>query len=210
MSFLQKYACFYGNIEFTPEEQQEIGAFAAGLLKAASSGDEDGLVTLFANEFGNMDEETFDRVNRYVEFLDKTAEGAFQGANISNILAPLAIALAATPLLGHAFRAVSGSLSLKSALSKALEMHPELKSDPNIKDYFQAISSFAPDIAKNPLMVGNILSQMHRIGPSALTPQLLNDLIGMQSKIVPQTAEKAQPLAQKLMDAAKLYKGKRD
>lgn len=210
MSFLKKYACLYGDIEFTPEEQAEIGSFAAEVMKLAASGRDEDLVGLFGREFGDIDEETFDRINRYMDFLTEFEKGAAAAptAILAHVLAPLSIALAATPLISQATGAIARSFALKASLRKALEQHPELKNDPNVPMYFRAIADFAPDIAKNPLVVGNVLSQMHRIGPSLLTPQLIGELLGMQSKIPSKATEAAGAMAKDIMSAAKFYAGK--
>lgn len=202
---MQKYACCYDNTEFTDAEKAEIGTFAAEVTKLAVADDEAGLVELLKREFGGIDEETFSRINRFTEYIstfDKEAQGMQMAAKI---MAPLAIALAATPLLGHAMSAITTRFTHRAALKKAIELHPELKDDPNVPMYFQAIASFAPKIAENALMVGNLLAQMHRIGPSAMTPQLLSDLIGMQAKVKPGAAEKAQPLSESMMEFAKAF-----
>jgi hypothetical protein len=207
MSFLKKYACLYGSLEFTPEEQTEIGAFAAEVMKLAASGRDEDLVGLFKREFEGIDETTFDRINRYMDFLSEFEKDAAGNptAILAHILAPLSLALAATPLISQAVGAISRSFSLKASLKKAMEMHPELKSDQNIPMYFRAIADFAPDMAKNPIVVGNILSQMHRIGPSLLTPQLINELVGMQAKIPSKATEAAGTLGKDVMGLAGFY-----
>lgn len=211
MSFLKKYACLYGGIEFTPEEQSEIGSFAAEVMKLAASGKDEELVGLFKREFEGIDEETFDRVNRYLDFLtefEKDAQGN-PTAILAHVLAPLSLALAATPLIGQAVGAISRSVALKASLRKALEQHPELKNDPNIQMYFRAIADFAPDVAKNPIVLGNVLSQMHRVGPSLLTPQLIGELLGMQQK-VPSKTLIAGELNKPVMELAKFYSKSKD
>lgn len=208
MSFLNKYACLYGSIEFTPEEQAEIGAFAAEVMKLATIGDEDGLVALFKEEFGGVDEETFDRIERYTDYL-QTKEGQEHGGRamaISNVLGPLALALAATPLIAHAAKAIMRSGELKNSLAKAIQMNPEIKDDPNVPMYFKALADFAPDVAKNPLVAGNLLIQMHRVGPAMVTPQLIGSLISMQGQIKRPGLETIPEAGKGMMDLARLIR----
>lgn len=179
MSYLKKYACMYGDIEFTPEEEADIGRFCARLMKVAN--DDEALVRVLREEFGDMDENTFRRVNDYLEFIDAHEKEAQFTQSIGKILGPLSLALAATPLLAGLAKSIAGGGAKKRALAKIYQMHPELKSDPNVPMYYQAIADFAPEVAKNPLVAGNVIIQMHRVGPSWVTPQLIRELIGIQT-----------------------------
>jgi len=181
MSFLEKYACMYGDIEFTPEEETEIGRFCARLMKVAD--DDAAMTRLFREEFGDVDERTFTRMNDYLEFID-THEKEAQSPivqTIGKIMGPLSLALAATPLVSSLASSIFSGGALKRSLAQIYQMHPELKSDSNVPMYFQAIADFAPEVAKNPLVAGNVVIQMHRVGPSWVTPQLIRELIGIQS-----------------------------
>jgi hypothetical protein len=181
MSFLKKYACMYGDLKFTSEEEAEIGRFCARLMKVAN--DDEALSRLFREEFGDVDESTFRRMNDYLEFIEvqeKEAQSPLAGT-IGKIMAPLSLALAATPLIGGLAKSIAAGSAKKRAIAKIYQMHPELKSDPNVPMYYQAIADFAPEVAKNPLVAGNVIIQMHRVGPSWVTPQLIRELIGIQT-----------------------------
>lgn len=190
MSFLEKYAYLYDGAVFTKEEQAEIGAFAAEILKIACSGREEDLVTLFREEFGDMDADTFDVVNRYlghVGDMEKTAQGLPH--TLAQVLAPLSLALAATPLIQQAVTGVSRMFGQKSALKKAKDMYPELRDDPNVPEYARMLATFAPTVAANPILLGNLLVQMHKLGPGAVTPALIKDLVAVQKNIPAQPGE---------------------
>ena len=92
------------------------------------------------------------------------------------------------------------------------QMNPDLKKDPNVPHYFQAISDFAPDIAKNPLVAGNVLMQMHRVGPGFVTPQLIRELIGIQGQAgggkFPTAGAAAAEMSKPTMDLAKFMTAK--
>ena len=88
--------------------------------------------------------------------------------------------------------------------------HPELKNDSNVPQYFQAIADFAPNIAENPLVAGNILMQMHRVGPAMVTPSLIKELVEMQVKTTQKPAESpAFQMAKQVGTAASFYGGGR-
>jgi hypothetical protein len=205
MSFLKKYACLYGEIEFTPEEEKDLGEFAARLMKLAMADDEDGVVDLFREEFGDIDKDTFDKIDRYMDFLSEYDKEAQAGMSFGKVLAPLSLALAAAPLVGAGIKSLMTKSTLASSLKKAKAMHPELRNDPNVGMYFDAIASFAPDVAKNPLVAGNMLVQMHRVGPTFVTPQLIKELIGMQHQSGKPLGEIAGGTAKGVIDVAKYY-----
>jgi len=212
MSLLNKYACMYGDLEFTPSEEEELGKFAAQLMKIAMDQDEHAMVELFKEAFANVDAEGFRRINDYLEWLEYSEKTSALGATIGKILGPLSLALAATPLIGHGLRLLTSGSALKGSLEKIYRMHPELKNDPNVQDYFQALADFAPDIAKNPLVAGNVIMQMHRVGPSFVTPQLIRELIGIQgqsqSPKFGTPSSSAAEMSKPTMDLAKMLSSK--
>lgn len=87
-----------------------------------------------------------------------------------------AVTLGAVPLITSLVNKIRSSDKIKRSLRQILADHPELREDPNIARYFQAIVDFSPKIAENPLVAGNVLKQIHQIGPSALTPSLMKEL----------------------------------
>ena len=183
---MKKYACLYGNQDFTAEEQAEIGRFAANLMKLASEEDEMGINRLFHNEFKDMDDDTFDHVDRYFEFLANYDNGAGMSKTakvpIESVLSALALGLAASGPAARIIGKISQKYELKNSLKQVLQRHPELRRDPNVPEYFQAIVDFAPAVAKNPLVAGNIIMQMHRVGPAHVTPQLIGTLVDIQKE----------------------------
>jgi hypothetical protein len=208
MSFLKKYACMYGDIEFSPEEEAEIGRFCARLMKVAN--DDAAMTRLFREEFGDVDETTFRRMNDYLEFIDaqeSEKEGSPITQSIGKILGPLSLALAATPLIGSIAKSISSGSAKKKSLAKIYQMHPELKSDPNVPMYYQAIADFAPEVAKNPLVAGNVIIQMHRVGPAWVTPQLIRELIGIQTagEMGASKSKHMYDMQKPMIELAKLY-----
>lgn len=201
-SYLKKYAFMYEDVDFTSDEEADIGRFAARMMKLASVDDQDGIVRLFREEFGDIDEETFERLNGYTEWMEiqdkNAAAGGGSGALFwPSLIAALSLGLAATPHLERGVASISRGFELKKSLRTILSDHPELRNDPNVNKYFQAIVDFAPDIAKNPTVTGNLIGEMHRMGPGALTWQTLRDLIGMQAGMPQPTtgvSEMAEPL----------------
>jgi hypothetical protein len=182
-TMMKKYACLYGEMDFTPAEQQELGRFTAELVKVATTGTEDELVQFFRKEFEGIDQETFDRINGMVDFLSTQEKNAQIGATIGAIMAPIALGLTAAPMLISGVKSLLQNRELKNSLELIYKQHPELKRDPNVPAYFQAISDFAPAIAKNPVIAGNLLAQWHAAGPMMATPQIIKELTEVQKNV---------------------------
>jgi hypothetical protein len=210
MPLMKKYAALYGDLEFTPEEQEELGRLAARLIKIASDGcKESDLTRFFVDEFKGIDEETYDRLNGTFEFLSLYEKTAGSLQTLGLLLAPIATAIAATPLIAHGIQYLQEGGAIKQSLATIMRNHPDLKGDPNVPMYFQAIVDFAPAVAKNPLIAGNLLSQWHKAGPSLATPQIMRELVGIQKDIPSKIPDAAGAAAPSIMEMAKLY-GRKD
>ena len=91
------------------------------------------------------------------------------------------LALGAAPFISHMAHRSGRETKIKQSLQRILQDHPELRSDPYTPRYFQAVVDFAPDVAANPLVAGNVLKTMHQIGPGAVTPKMIAELLQVQS-----------------------------
>ena len=180
---MKKYACLYGEMEFTPAEQQELGRFTSELVKVATMGNEADLVQFFRKEFAGIDETAYDRINGMVDFMSSQEKNAQIGHTIGAIMAPLALGLSAAPWLVGGVKSLLQGRNLKRSLEQIYMQHPELKKDPNVPSYFQAISDFAPAIASNAVIAGNLLSQWHMAGPMMATPQIIKELTEIQKNL---------------------------
>jgi len=225
MSMFKKYACLYGELEFTKDEQAEIADFVAGLVKYAHTKDEREWKTLVGRHFDYVQEETLVKIAHYCEYLsviegeedprirkvldgdemDKEAQplpgvaAAKRGGIMSWIgsgaLPAAGVAAVSLPLIMSGLESLGRTRKLKKSLQKIMRDHPELRNDSNAGRYFQAISDFAPSVASNPLLAGNVMKQLHQIGPAALTPAMIKDLLGVQ-----ETANKMRRTPQDLKD----------
>ena len=110
--------------------------------------------------------------------LHKTASDWRSNASLGIGLGGLA--LGAAPYLSHVHRRNQRNSKIKSSLKAVLQDHPELRNNPNANRYFQAIVDFAPDVAANSLVAGNVMKTMHQIGPSAVTPRMISELLQVQ------------------------------
>lgn len=219
----EKYACLYGEIDFTADERAEIADFVAGIIKCAHTDNVTEWKTLVHRHFDYVPESTLEKVARYCEYLsvvegaeDPRVRQAINGDGLtkeaifgfgkkpptlsinsaaasmrpaasrmgslvqSGLLPALGVAAVGLPLLMSGLESMTRTRALKKSLTKVMQDHPELRNDSNAGRYFQAISDFAPAVATNPLLAGNVMKQLHQIGPAALTPAMIKDLLGVQ------------------------------
>lgn len=249
MSLFKKYACLYGDLEFTGEEAAEIGDFVAGVIKCASSNDENAWKGVLHRHFDYIPEATFEKVARYCEYIgvvdgeddarirtallgedgpDReaffgegtkvagspgldagTAKAARGGFLQKGLLPALGMGIIALPLMMSGLASLARTSGLKKSLGQIMKDHPELRNDPNAGRYFQAISDFAPAVATNPLLAGNVMKQLHQIGPAALTPAMIKDLLGVQetaSKLKQPTQGQLKDIGESMISAGGFWK----
>lgn len=70
---------------------------------------------------------------------------------------------------------------LKSSLDQVKLQHPELRKDPMTDQHFQAIATFSPSIAKNPVVASSLLLKMKQWG--AIDHKTIQDLISMEKSL---------------------------
>lgn len=90
------------------------------------------------------------------------------------------LGLAAAPFVGHLTHKMKRAGKIKQSLTQIMQEHPELRQNPHTPRYFQAVVDFAPDVAANSLVAGNVLKAMHQIGPGSVTPKMLSELLSVQ------------------------------
>lgn len=110
--------------------------------------------------------------------LSKQAEFPYKPVQLG--LSALTTGLAAAPFIAHMAHKSGQEKKIKASLKAILNDHPELRDDPNTARYFQAIVDFAPDVASNALVAGNVMKTMHQIGPGSVTPKMISELLQVQ------------------------------
>jgi len=232
MSLLEKYACLYGEVEFTKEEVDEISDFAAGVAKLAGNFNASEWQTLAHRHFDYVQASALEKVARYCEYLsvvegseDERIRRAIEGETFqkeaapvmpappstvmsltrSGLLPAIGVAAVGLPLLMSGLESLTRRYGLSRSLDKIMKEHPELRNDPNAGRYFQAIADFAPSVATNPLLAGNVMRQLHQIGPAALTPAMIKDLLGVQETAskMRQTPQNIKDLGQSIIEMSK-------
>lgn len=99
---------------------------------------------------------------------------------VQTALGLASLAISAAPFLAGALRRRKRERAVDSAHRRVMQEHPELRGDPHVQDYYATMADFAPDVAANPLLAGNILKNIHRIGPEGFTGAQLKELLELQ------------------------------
>lgn len=128
------------------------------------------------------------------------ARGALEMA--PTLISTLAAAAVAAPVIQGAIDSVRQSSNLKRSLTQILQRHPELRDDPNTGQHFQALATFAPTLAENPLVAGQLMKRLHE-SPGLLTPETIRSWLGVQSGL----ATSAQPMQNQVNTLANVMMG---
>ncbi len=134
------------------------------------------------------------------------------GDNWEPTVAALAVSGVAVPVIAAGVKAMTQSGNLKTSLERLLRQHPELRNDPNVGHYFQILTTFAPHVAQNPILAGNLLKRWHETGPDLITPNMIKELLDIenQSGNIEQTTQKqVNELSKTMIDVAKADFGRR-
>lgn len=209
MSLLTSFAPVFG--ELRSDESAQVGSFAADVASAVHADDGDRLQAMVKTAMASLadDRSAFLRLigalnyaETYGTPTEKTAvarllplvKSAMRELDAERALAKHAdahwaqvgigaagLALGAAPFMSHMLHRSARETKIKTSFSRILQDHPELRGDPNTPRYFQAVVDFAPDVAANALVAGNVLKTMHQIGPGAVTPKMIAELLQVQT-----------------------------
>lgn len=197
--------------ELSADEQQELAKFAACMLKAKRKKDAKmsaALVKQASDEIYDLDD--YDRVISLLAYLrsvpdlqkeaswKRAADYALKGAAITSALAPLAMT---------AYKAKREASALEKSFKEIIQEHPVLGAAANLpmtRRYFDALVSFAPPVAMNSLVAGNVIARMHRLGPAMMDINMVKELVST-NKAHQEASEKAtsgrKPLVSGVADA---------
>jgi hypothetical protein len=132
--------------------------------------------------------------------------GQWWSKNWQPTMAAMALSSVAAPVIASGVKAITQSGGLRSSLTRLLRQHPELRNDPNVGHYFQILTTFAPHVAQNPILAGNLLKRWHETGPDLITPNMIKELLDIENQsgnIERTTQDQVNTMARTMMDMAK-------
>jgi len=181
-NILTKFAGVYGG-PLNPEEQRDVSIFALQVIKSASAGDGATLTNLIKTAAAQItDVDDYEALMGLLDHIEK--EGSFDYKKALMYGLPVVAAgLSAAPAVASAVMGRGRRDNIERSRIQVLREHPELQGDTDFNRYFDTIKRFAPDVAADPLVAGNIMIEMHRLGPAAMTPTRINELLGLQGRL---------------------------
>lgn len=178
--------------ELNTEEIRELAKFAAALSTVKRKRDAEavqGLMKQAAAEITDVDDLYY--VQNLMTFLEKNAskkdKKGFDFGRAAQIAIP-AIGAAAmiAPLAERVYDNFANASRLKKTLKEVQSDHPGLFSPAKVeqtKRNFGVIKDFAPHIAKNSLVAGNVLARMDEYGPRAMDINTVKEMAETQKFI---------------------------
>ena len=178
--------------ELNNEEIRELAKFAAALSTVKRKRDAEaveGLMKQAAAEITDVDD--FYYVENLMRFLEKTAaDGGKQGISMGQAaqIASLGLgaATAIAPLAARLYGGMKAKKRLKKTLTEVQSDHPGLFSPAKVeqtKRNFGVIKDFAPHIAQNALVAGNVLARMDEYGPRAMDINTVKEMAETQKTV---------------------------
>jgi len=134
--------------------------------------------------------------------------GQWWGKNWQPIMAAMALSGVAAPVIASGVKAITQSGNLKNSLTRILRQHPELRNDPNVGHYFQILTTFAPHVAQNPILAGNLMKRWHETGPDLIQPGMIKELLDIENQsgnIERTTQGQVNQMATTMLDVAKNF-----
>ncbi len=225
MALTENYRALYADL--TDSELAEVGAFVSDLILAKSSSDSEKIASLLQSALSDLtqDEDSLDLFFGTAEYVENCGDAGDKIA-VANLLdcvgsligsptktasfataaqlglSAAGVGLAAAPFIAHATRRRAQEGKIKKSFAEVMRDHPHLRGDPHLSRYFQAIVDFAPNVAANSLVAGNVLNSMHQIGPQAVTPEAIGKLLSVEKDYVgqPQGADLLSETAKPVSD----------
>ena len=164
-------------------EKRAFAMFSAHMTKMAVNGNTAGISDFVREVFKSEDPAVLSRLVKIAEVF--VEEGSTEEKLAFNpLLSGLQQAMALQPVQElHRAQAAEQSRheAIKGSLAQIVQGNPELASDPhNLAKHFAVLTRFSPDVAADPTLSGNILGQLAKLGPGALTHSLVAELQKMQ------------------------------
>lgn len=205
MRIFEDYSFVYGGF-LTESEKAELGKFAAQLLDAKTSGNKQRVGDIVKSAAAAIDNyEDFEAVVGLFDWLEKEAETSpaykKMSPTLGNVLAAATAAFALAPAVTSLARHSKRQKAFAASFEQILKDYPNLKADPNTPRYFKLITDFAPEVASNPLVAGNVMDTFRKMGPASITPTVINELLGLQGRINTNSTDVANTISQPLTKA---------
>jgi hypothetical protein len=186
MGAYEDFGAICGNL--SSAQDAELGKFSAELTSAVCGNAVNTVADMLkqaACDISNF--EDLESMLGVCEYIEKHAAANVRGgigkgvmAHLPAVLLSIGAAFSAAPIIGAGARFAVRSSKINASKDQIRREHPELRDDPYFERYFDVLRMFSPDVAANPLIAGNVMRELHRLGPEALTPTKVKELLSLQ------------------------------
>lgn len=175
--------------ELNTEEIRELAKFAAAFSTVKRKRDAEGVQTLIKQAAAEItDVDDFYYVENLVSFLEKNAsKKGFDWGKAGRIATiGLTTAAAVAPLAQQLYRGHQAKKKYVASLRGIQMDHPDLFSPTKVEQTqrnFGVLKDFAPQIAQNSLVAGNVLKRMEEYGPRAMDINVVKEMANTQKYV---------------------------
>jgi len=194
----ERYEILFTPDDLTADERQGVAKFAAHITKLAVDEDWDGLTSFLSNVLGDAvqnDPLAVEKLAKIVDVFALTGDEIEKQAftPMAESMRELAATLPMKQLQQQRAEEGQRGDAVKGSLKQIMTDRPELLADPkSLAQHFEVLSRFAPDIAANPTVSGNLMLQLHKMGPGSMTHQMLGELRKLQESMNAERAATAE------------------
>lgn len=173
------------------EETIEVAQFAAEMQRAYSTNDMLKVAQMLNEVCAQIqDFDTLEKIaNLSLHCQNHGQEKvAFAGAMLNAAL----VGLTAAPYVREGIERRQNPKDFDASIKAVYNSRPDFftpdKYDLTMR-YFNTLTSFAPDVAKNPMFTANVLDRYHRMGPALMDMNVIKELTTTQSSITDSRAK---------------------
>ncbi len=177
-SAIETHSYLYRDDTFSDDEQAVFDEITKLAFEAETEEERQQLV---ADVFKNATPEVMAKLSCALDYMSEYDEDMEKRAQATRTFDAVAGALLAVPVLGLLGRKAYQGVKGMGMLDRVYKEHPQLKHDPNIPRYYKLVRTFAPQVAANELLLGNVLKMMVDMGPAAVTPGSVQDLLSFET-----------------------------
>jgi hypothetical protein len=172
------HAYLYQNEKFSHREEEILATLGT---KLASAKTKEEVADTFKRVLSNVPAESIYKAAVAMVVLANVEPDAEKRAGFWDTAHGIAATLMAVPVLGSIVGQVARTGRSKGVLERVYREHPDLRGDPNVPRYAKIIRTFAPSVADDDLLLGNLLKTMKGMGSTSITPAVLKDILDFET-----------------------------
>ena len=179
MALLDSHRYLCSNIDVSADEHEQLSKLASTVLQAKSDDDAQEILRALLE---SASDSALYKIANAIDVFSEIETDMEKQADFQRIAHGIAALLSTVPVLSELGRIGSQFSGRRVAVKDVMKRNPELKNDPNVEKYVQMITTFAPQVAANEILLGHVLMQLHRMGRENVTPETIKNLVEFESE----------------------------